>query len=193
MVKRGFDLLIALILTVILLIPMCMIGALISITSKGPPIYVSQRVGRRGKPFSLYKLRSMYRDADMRKKELMAKNERSGPLFKIHDDPRITPIGKFLRKYHIDELPQLLNVIVGDMSLVGPRPHLPAEVKQYDSESTSVLALRPGITGMAQVHGRHMNSFEREIELDTWYLENWSVTLDFSLLLRTILTVLSGK
>lgn len=130
-------------------------------------------------------------DADQQKTALLAKNERSGPLFKIDNDPRITPFGRFLRRYYIDELPQLINVFLGDMSLVGPRPHLPDEVARYGRSDTSVLALKPGLTGMGQAYGRHSNSFEREIELDTYYLEHWSLALDISIIMRTIAVVLA--
>lgn len=137
----------------------------------------------------MYKFRSMYIDADDRKKELLAKSERIGPLFKIEDDPRITPIGKWIRRFDIDELPQLLNVLFGDMSLVGPRPHLPEEVAKYEESQKRVLTLKPGITGMAQVNGRHKNAFSDEVRLDVFYIENWQLLLDFKILFKTISVV----
>lgn len=130
--------------------------------------------------------------ADALKKKLLAKNEREGgPLFKIENDPRITPVGKILRRFDLDELPQLLNVFLGNMSLVGPRPHLPEEVVRYEESQKRVLALKPGITGMAQVNGRHRNSFEDEVRLDVFYIEHWSLFLDLKILLKTISVVVS--
>jgi len=133
-------------------------------------------------------------DADKKKKKLLAKNERKdGPLFKMEDDPRITAFGKWIRKFDIDELPQLYNVFIGNMSLIGPRPHLPDEVKLYKEHQKRVLTLKPGITGMAQSHGRHENSFDDEVRLDSFYIENWSLPLDMKILFKTIGVVLARK
>jgi lipopolysaccharide/colanic/teichoic acid biosynthesis glycosyltransferase len=139
----------------------------------------------------MYKFRSMIKNADAIKEKLMKANERQdGPLFKMENDPRITKIGKFIRKFDIDELPQLWNVFIGNMSLIGPRPHLPKEVALYKENQKRVLTIKPGITGMAQTHGRHKNTFDDEVRLDTFYIENWSLLLDVKILLKTIAVVL---
>ena len=154
------------------------------------PLYRSVRVGKGGVPFALYKVRSMVPDADRIKKGLEKANERTdGPLFKMENDPRVTPLGRFLRKTGIDELPQLWSVLRGDMSLVGPRPHLPEEVAKYLPWQRRVLSVKPGITGMAQVNGRHRNAFSREVELDALYIENWSFLLDAKILAKTVAAV----
>ena len=150
------------------------------------PLYRSRRVGKGGRLFTLYKIRTMVPDADKAKAALAAANERTdGPLFKMEHDPRVTRLGAFLRTTGLDELPQLWNVLLGDMSLVGPRPHLPEEVAKYRPHQRRVLTVKPGITGMAQVNGRHRNSFDREVELDTLYIENWSPLLDAKILAKT--------
>ena len=160
--------------------------------SPGFPFYVSSRVGRGNRNFSMIKFRSMVHDAEMLKAEIP--NERNdGPLFKLKNDPRITKFGKWLRRWSIDELPQIINVIRGDMSFIGPRPHLPNEVSQYSEKQKQVLTIKPGITGMAQVYGRDTNSFDREIELDLFYIENWSLLLDTKILLLTFRAVFHGK
>ena len=128
----------------------------------------------------------MVMDADARKAELLMKNERSGPLFKIKNDPRITKLGRFLRKTSIDELPQLFNVLIGNMSLVGPRPHMPEEVEQYKSHHFRVFAIKPGLTGLAQISGRSNLDFEEEVKLDFYYIENWSMWLDFKIILKSV-------
>lgn len=127
---------------------------------------------------------------DQRYKELSNQNGRSGPLVKIMDDPRVTRIGKILRRFDLDELPQLINVFLGNMSLVGPRPHLPEEVECYDDHHRFVLTIKPGITGLAQVNGRSQLDFESEVHLDSYYIEHWSLWLDFKIILKTIPTVL---
>jgi exopolysaccharide biosynthesis polyprenyl glycosylphosphotransferase len=160
----------------------------------GTPIYRSVRVGRFGNLFFMYKFRSMRPDAEKLKPRLLSKNERKdGPLFKIENDPRITRVGAFLRRYDLDELPQLFNVLLGNMSLVGPRPHLPEEVGNYQESQKRVLTLKPGITGMAQVSGRHRNSFDEEVRLDLFYGENWSLFLDLKILFKTVSVVLSRE
>lgn len=158
------------------------------------PIYRSIRVGKDGKTFRMYKFRSMTVNAEREKDALLQKNERKdGPLFKIEDDPRITAFGKWIRKLDIDELPQLYNVFIGNMSLIGPRPHLPDEVKLYKEYQKRVLTLKPGITGMAQSHGRHENTFDDEVRLDTFYIENWSLLLDVKIIIKTLAIVLARK
>ncbi len=131
----------------------------------------------------------MVSDADSLKGSLMDDNEREGPLFKIKDDPRITKLGRFLRKTSIDELPQLFNVLFGSVSLVGPRPHLPEEVDKYESHHYEVFALKPGVTGLAQISGRSNLDFEEEVKLDVYYIENWSLWLDIKIILKSILVV----
>lgn len=140
----------------------------------------------------MIKFRSMMRDAELMKSQMH--NERTdGPLFKIKNDPRITKSGKWIRRWSIDEFPQILNVISGDMSFIGPRPHLPDEVEKYSEKQRQVLTIKPGITGMAQVYGRDTNSFDREIELDLFYIENWSLLLDTKILILTFRAVFQGK
>ena len=134
----------------------------------------------------MFKLRSMVTEADQLKSKLAQQNERSGPLFKIKKDPRITKFGHFLRKTSIDELPQLFNVLIGNMSLVGPRPHLPEEVDQYKKHHYQVFALKPGVTGLAQISGRSNLDFEEEVKLDVYYIENWSLLLDIKIILKSI-------
>jgi lipopolysaccharide/colanic/teichoic acid biosynthesis glycosyltransferase len=141
----------------------------------------------------VFKFRSMVQNADALKETLLKKNERrDGPLFKIKNDPRITKLGKFLRRFDIDELPQLFNVVLGHMSLVGPRPHLPAEVARYKSYERRVFAVKPGITGLAQISGRSDLPFEEEVRLDLQYIEEWSLRRDIKILLYTVAVVL-GK
>lgn len=157
---------------------------------KAPIIYKSKRVGKNGKEFFCLKFRSMVPEADAKKKDLVAKNQRKGVFFKIENDPRITPIGKLLRQWSLDELPQLWNVVRGDMSLIGPRPHLPEEVKKYNKDDLRVLSIRPGITGFAQINGRSSLSYEQEMKYELFYLKNWSLWLDFVIALKSIWVVL---
>jgi len=164
----------------------------IAITSHGGILFKQTRIGLAGRPFKVYKFRSMYRDADARLADLMALNEAQGPLFKIKDDPRITPIGRFLRHTSFDEIPQLFNVIKGEMSLVGPRPALPHEVAQYDELQRERLTVKPGMTGLWQIRGRSDISFDEGVLMDLYYIENWSLRLYFQTLLRTIRVVIFG-
>ena len=159
---------------------------------RGPILFRQVRVGQNGRPFHCLKFRSMCLDAEAKQKELMALNEEDGPVFKIKRDPRITPIGALLRKYSLDELPQLFNVLKGDMSLVGPRPPIPAEVEQYDWWQRRRLSVRPGITCIWQVFGRNRVPFERWMEMDLQYIDNWSLSMDVKLLARTVGTVVKG-
>lgn len=191
-VKRAFDLLLGILLFILLLPIWIGLSLLIVLESPGFPFYVSRRVGRGGRLFSMIKFRSMIHGAEEMKWDL--KNERNdGPLFKKKDDPRITQFGKWIRRWSIDELPQIINVIRGNMSFIGPRPHLPEEVEKYSDKQRQVLTIKPGITGMAQVYGRDTNSFDREIELDLFYIENWSLLLDTKILLLTFRAVFQGK
>ncbi len=156
--------------------------------------YGSTRIGLNGKPFTCWKFRSMVPDADLLKKQLLDKNERKdGVLFKMKNDPRITPFGKFIRETSIDELPQLWNVLCGDMSLIGPRPHLPEEVKKYDLDHKVLLSVKPGITGYAQVNGRSELSFSDEVRYEMFYLKNWNLWLDIVIFFKTIAVVFSRK
>jgi exopolysaccharide biosynthesis polyprenyl glycosylphosphotransferase len=164
----------------------------IRLDSEGPTFYKAKRIGRKGRSFPCYKFRTMVHDADMRKAELEHMNERDGVLFKIAKDPRITRVGRILRKYSLDELPQFYNVLKGDMSLVGPRPPMAAEVEQYDLAHLRRLDVLPGITGLWQVEARQDPSFDSYISLDTAYVENWSLMMDLRILARTVGVVLSG-
>ncbi|MBU0671469.1 MAG: sugar transferase, partial [Candidatus Margulisbacteria bacterium] len=150
-------------------------------------------VGLDGKTFRMYKFRSMIRDAENEFPQLEPLSEVAGNLFKIKDDPRITPLGKFMRRWSIDEFPQLINVLLGDMSLVGPRPPLPREVGKYTAWHKKRLRVRPGITGAWQVSGRSLLPFDDMVRLDIYYIENWSLWLDLKILLRTIPVVLTGS
>lgn len=165
----------------------------IKLDSPGPIIFKQTRVGRGRKEFTCYKFRSMYVDAEARLAALRERNEASGPLFKIKDDPRRTRVGQFLRRTSLDELPQLWNVLKGEMSLIGPRPAIPAEVEAYEPWHLRRLEVAPGITGLWQVSGRSDLTFDEMVLLDVYYIENWSPLLDLVILLRTIPTVLSGK
>lgn len=165
----------------------------VKLDSPGPVFYRSQRVGKKGRAFSFYKLRTMVANADALKDSLRHRNEREGPFFKINDDPRVTRVGRLLRKYSLDELPQLWNVLKGDMSLVGPRPHPLDDYRQYDLEHLRRLEVKPGVTGLWQVTARQDPSFETTMQLDLEYIDNWNLSLDLRILLQTAPTVLRGS
>jgi exopolysaccharide biosynthesis polyprenyl glycosylphosphotransferase len=190
--KRGLDTLGSLILITLFSPVLLAIAAIIKLTSPGPVFYVSTRVGRGGRLFGFLKFRSMYVDADRRLAELRGQNEKDGPIFKMKDDPRITPVGRFLRKYSLDELPQLFNVLKGDMSLVGPRPPIPHEVEQYDEYCLERLGVRPGLTCYWQIMGRSNLTFAEWMELDHRYLREMGLWTDLKILLKTPLAVLKG-
>jgi exopolysaccharide biosynthesis polyprenyl glycosylphosphotransferase len=191
-VKRVFDLALGIILSIILIPVWIGLSLIIVLETPGFPFYSSTRVGRNGRHFAMMKFRSMVQWAETMKSSV--ENERTdGPLFKHKNDPRVTKIGRWIRRWSIDELPQIINVIKGDMSFIGPRPHLPNEVAQYSEKQKQVLTIKPGITGMAQVYGRDTNTFEREVELDLFYIENWSLLLDTKILLLTFRAVFQGK
>ncbi|MFH1546423.1 MAG: sugar transferase [Patescibacteria group bacterium] len=201
--KRIFDLIVG-ILTLVLTFPIWFATAIaIKFDSRGSIFFTRKddgtkvlRVGKHNRQFCFVKFRSMRAKSDSLRysKELANKNRRAGsPLVKIENDPRITKVGKFIRKYSIDELPQLLNVLAGKMSLVGPRPHLPEEVARYRPHHRRVLEIKPGITGLAQISGRSDLDFEEEVKLDTWYIENWSVWLDLKILWKTVGVVVFPK
>ncbi|MBE6384049.1 MAG: sugar transferase [Lentisphaerae bacterium] len=192
--KRLMDILLS-VIAVILGSPVFLITALlVKVTSPGPIIFSQVRVGRYGRHFKFYKFRSMYIDAEARKAELMKHNESGdGVIFKMKHDPRITPVGRFIRKFSIDELPQLFNVLLGDMSLVGPRPPLPSEVRTYTLEERKRLNITPGITCLWQVSGRSELPFSKQIALDKEYIASRGVWKDFLILLKTIPAILTGK
>jgi exopolysaccharide biosynthesis polyprenyl glycosylphosphotransferase len=181
-------------LTLVLLSPLfIVIACLIKMESPGPIFYVSKRSGKKGVVFDFYKFRSMHRDADELKASLKDKSEVKGPIFKIRNDPRFTRVGRALRKYSLDELPQLINVLKGDMSLVGPRPFPIEESQQIEYKHIPRLNIKPGITGLAQVKGRSDLTFSHWMRWDNWYLHNWSLGLDIKIILWTIPVVLRGK
>lgn len=190
--KRIVDIVLSLIALVVILPVLAVITLAVFADSPGPIFYVSNRIGKRGRSFRCYKFRTMVRDAEARRREIAAMNERDGILFKASNDPRITPLGKFLRRYSLDELPQFLNVLRGEMSLVGPRPPIASEVERYELEHLRRLDVLPGLTGLWQVQARQNASFEQYIALDTAYIENWSFWLDLTILIRTVGVVLTG-
>ncbi|MGS2617016.1 sugar transferase [Micromonospora sp. LZ34] len=194
-VKAVFDRVSALVLLV-LAAPMLLAIALVVRTSPGaggPAIFCQVRVGKNGRPFTIYKFRTMYVDAEERLAELLHRNETDGELFKMRDDPRVTPVGRWLRRLSLDEIPQLVNVLKGDMSLVGPRPPLPREVANYPSDMRRRLVVKPGLTGLWQVSGRSDLSWEESIRLDLSYVENWSLTMDLAILARTLSAVVRSS
>ena len=174
--------------------PIVIAAILIKLTSKGPVIYKQRRCGLHGRIFTLYKLRSMYEGAEKDLKKLKEKSIMRGPAFKLDKDPRITPVGRFLRKFSIDEMPQFWNVLKGDMSMIGPRPPIPEEVSQYKGWQRRRLSMKPGITGLWQVSGRsRIVDFDKLAELDLKYIDSWSLWLDFKIFLMTILVVISTR
>jgi len=201
-IKRLFDIVVTLVGMIVALPIMLIVSIMVKLTSKGPVIYAQTRIGELGKPFTFYKFRSMYtemspglggKEADQMLEQLRQRNEADGPLFKLADDPRVTRVGKFIRKTSLDELPQLFNVLLGQMSLVGPRPALPNEVAQYSDIAKRRLLVKPGLTGPWQVSGRSDVSFDEYVQLDTFYIEHWSLFLDVKILLLTFGAVLMRK
>jgi lipopolysaccharide/colanic/teichoic acid biosynthesis glycosyltransferase len=166
---------------------------LIKFTSPGPVFFFQERVGLNGRRFKMIKFRSMYADAEQRLAEVQQHNEMDGPVFKMKNDPRITSVGRWFRRLSIDELPQLWNVLVGEMSLVGPRPPLPNEVERYERWQRRRLSMKPGVTCLWQVGGRNEIDFQTWMKLDMEYIDNWSLFLDFKILLKTISVVLTAK
>jgi exopolysaccharide biosynthesis polyprenyl glycosylphosphotransferase len=191
--KRAFDLLVSAVVVIVGLPIWLAIALAIKLTSRGPILYAQERVGINGTRFGMLKFRSMYVDADERLAEIMKSNEATGPLFKIKDDPRITPAGIWLRKFSLDEFPQIINVLKGEMSLVGPRPPLPREVSSYSMHDWRRLEVVPGMTGLWQVSGRSSLTFDEMVRLDLFYIENWSIGLDVTLIFRTIPAVIFAR
>ncbi|MGB3903421.1 MAG: exopolysaccharide biosynthesis polyprenyl glycosylphosphotransferase, partial [Anaerolineae bacterium] len=191
--KRFTDIAISSAALLILAPLLFLIGVLIKLDSPGSVFFKQTRLGRGGKPFTCYKFRSMTEEAEKELPKLTSLDETTGPIFKIKDDPRRTRLGSILRRFSLDELPQLINVFRGDMSLVGPRPPLPSEVEQYEDWHHDRLNIPSGITGLWQVMGRSDLSFDEMVMLDLFYAENWALWLDFKIMLRTIPTVLFGR
>lgn len=192
-IKRFFDICLSSAALVVLSPLLLVIAILIYLEDKGPVIYSQTRIGKDGRAFKLYKFRSMCVDADEKLKDLQELNERDGPVFKIKNDPRVTKVGKFIRKTCIDELPQLVNIIKGDMSIVGPRPPLPNEVEQYNSYQKQRLLVVPGLTCYWQIQKGEETTFDEWVELDLKYIKERSILLDFRLILLTFKVILSGK
>ncbi|MDQ4488831.1 sugar transferase [Sinomonas sp. ASV486] len=191
--KRGFDLVVAGLLTAVLAVPMLVVAVLVRTDSPGSALFRQIRIGRAGDPFRMLKFRSMASDAESRLDELHAASNGNGVLFKMKRDPRVTRFGQFIRRYSIDELPQLFNVLKGDMSLVGPRPPLPVEVAGYDDFAHRRLLVKPGITGLWQVSGRSDLSWEDSMRLDLYYVENWSMIQDLMILIKTVRAVATSN
>ena len=192
-IKRVFDLVISVFALCLFLPVFVLTGLLIKLESSGPVFYISKRSGKKGIAFSFYKFRSMIRNADSLKEQIRHKSEVDGPIFKIKKDPRFTKIGAFLRKYSLDELPQLINVLKGDMSLIGPRPFPVEESNNIEYKHIPRLNIRPGITGLAQIKGWSSLKFSQWMRWDNWYVNNWSLGLDVKILLWTIPAVFKGK
>lgn len=192
-IKRFLDVLISGAGLIVLFPLFLIIAFLIKLDSPGPVFYISRRCGKKGKIFNFYKFRSMINDADRVKELLKDKSEVDGPIFKIRQDPRITKLGRFLRKYSLDELPQLINVLKGDMSLVGTRPFPVEESERIENKYISRLNIKPGITGLAQINGRSDLPFRRWVRWDNWYINNWSLGLDLKILWWTMPAILKGK
>ena len=191
--KRILDVVLAGLGLVALLPLLAVIALAVKLTSEGPVLHVQTRVGLNGRRFRFYKFRSMHRDAEARLAQLQALNEASGPVFKMRNDPRVTGVGRYLRRTSLDELPQLINVLKGDMSLVGPRPPLPREVESYRPTDRLRLSVRPGLTCLWQVRGRSNVDFDTWMEYDREYIARMSLVLDLALLFRTVWVVLSAK
>lgn len=192
-VKRLIDIAISLLLLTLAWPVLLVTAVAIRLSSPGSVLFRQERIGLNGRIFTLYKFRTMIENAHERRSEIAHLNEMNGPVFKSKADPRVTPVGRFLRKFSLDELPQLWNVLKGDMSLVGPRPPIPEEVGLYERWQRRRLSMKPGLTCLWQVSGRNEVDFDRWMELDLHYIDNWSPALDLKILIRTIPVVLSGR
>ncbi len=190
--RRALDFLFSFAALLLLLVPFALIALLIRLDSPGPVLFIQRRVGKDGREFFVFKFRSMFTDAEQRLEILLGANERTGPVFKMREDPRVTRAGRLLRKSSFDELPQLLNILRGEMSLVGPRPALPREVALYSPEQRLRLSVTPGLTGLWQVSGRANLTFEQSMELDLEYIRRQSFGLNVVLLARTVPAVLTA-
>jgi exopolysaccharide biosynthesis polyprenyl glycosylphosphotransferase len=184
--KQSFDFIFAACALLAVLPVMAVAAAGVKLTSRGPVFYRSERMGLDGEPFQMIKFRSMYEDADKHLASLVGQNEGAGPMFKIRDDPRVTPIGRMLRRFSIDELPQFINVLRGDMSIVGPRPPLRGEVEKYDGHVRRRMLVKPGVTGLWQISGRSDLTWDESVRLDLSYVENWSMIQDLQIIKRTL-------
>lgn len=191
--KRLFDLSVGLLAFVFVIPIVPLIALMIKLDSPGPVFYRQDRIGRGGRPFRFYKFRSMYREADRGRAELESRNEQEGPVFKIKADPRITPVGQFLRRSSVDEIPQILNVLRGDMSIVGPRPPLPVEVARYQPWHRRRLDVKPGITCLWQIAGRSQIGFDEWMRLDMEYLRTRSLRTDLAIFLKTLPAVMARR
>ena len=194
-IKRTFDIIFSFVFLIVLFIPFLIIALIIFIDDpKGSPFYVSERIGRRGKPFKMFKFRSMIIGAEDMLDSMMKDNEKDGPAFKMHDDPRVTKIGHFIRKTSIDELPQLLNVLLGDMSVVGPRPPIMKEVVQYSREDLKRLLVKPGLTCIWQTRKKRDDvPFREWVAMDVEYIQKRSVFMDLKLIFKTVLVMFSKE
>ena len=192
LLKRGIDIVGAAIGLILAAPLLAVAAAVIKLSSPGPVLFRQSRSGLHGRPFDMLKLRTMYRDAEEQRWKLLHLNETDGPVFKIREDPRITPVSRFLRRYSIDEIPQLWNVLAGHMSLVGPRPPIPAEVAQYETSERRRLSMRPGLTCLWQISGRNSLAFAEWVKLDLEYIDGWSLASDFKILAKTLPAVLRG-
>ncbi len=192
LLKRVLDFVLAILILIVISPLLLAVAIAVKLDSSGPVFYSSERIGKKGRVFRCTKFRTMVFDAEHRRADVMHMNEREGVLFKISNDPRVTRLGRFLRKYSLDELPQFFNVLRGDMSIVGPRPPLASEVREYKLSNLRRLDVTPGITGLWQVQARQDPSFDSYISLDVAYIENWSILLDLKIIMRTIGVVLAG-
>jgi len=190
--KRSFDIVFSLLALAFISPVLLLIAVLVKVDSEGPVLYASERIGQNGERFCFLKFRTMVRDADTLRGALLHLNERRGNLFKMSNDPRVTRVGRILRRYSLDELPQFFNVLTGDMSVVGPRPCLPSEYAHYTLEQRRRVECVPGITGLWQVEARKDPSSEMYFALDYYYIENWNLKLDMKILLKTVVVVFSG-
>ena len=192
--KRALDIFGGLVGMVILVVATIFVAPAIKLESPGPVFFGQTRIGKNGRRFTFYKFRSMYQDAEQRKKELMAQNEVKGLMFKMEHDPRITRVGRFIRKTSIDELPQFWNVLRGDMSLVGTRPPTVDEFERYEAKHKCRLSMTPGLTGMWQTSGRSdIKDFDEVVQLDMEYIDNWTILKDIKILFKTVAVVFLGK
>jgi exopolysaccharide biosynthesis polyprenyl glycosylphosphotransferase len=191
-VKRLVDIVLSLLVIAIFALPMLVIAIAVKLNSPGPIVVKQTRIGKEGKPFTFYKFRSMYQDADARFADLLRYNETNGATFKMKEDPRVTKVGRFIRRASLDELPQFFNILFGHMSFVGPRPGLPREVVKYEPWHFRRLEVTPGLSGLWQVSGRSNLSFDDMVKLDIYYAEHWSLWLDLKIIVRTLPAVIKG-